>query len=126
VATAQGIADYAEVIIRKDFDVRPVLRDIKTLFLSLVPSDSSLVDLDNHRILLKTVPGARLGIVKSVAHQICLDEWEACQEKYPAFLRELAWFGNVDSAKADRNLARILGEEHVNEAGMMYTCICPC
>jgi pimeloyl-ACP methyl ester carboxylesterase len=89
IATTQGVVDYGRVICRTDFDATPILSHIKVPFLSLAPSDSGLVDLDDQRKLNHSVAGARLVIVPSHAHEIYLAEPKICQEEYLKFLAEM-------------------------------------
>lgn len=89
IATTQGVADYAEVIIRKDFDANLIMDQIKTPLLALAPADSGLISLDDQKRLVNTVPNGRLEIVTSGGHEVYLDDAEFCQEKFLEFLASL-------------------------------------
>lgn len=88
-ATTQGVADYAEVIIRKDFDANLIMDKIKVPLLALAPPDSKLVNLDDQRRLVETVPNGSLEIVPNAGHEVYLDNADFCQEKFLSFLASL-------------------------------------
>lgn len=89
LTTTQGVVDYGRVICREDFDATSIISQIKVPFLSLAPSDSGLVPLDDQRKLAHDIPGAKLVIVPSGAHEIYLAQPATCQEEFMKFLAGL-------------------------------------
>ena len=83
MCTGEGLAGHAELL--STMDARDYLGGIKIPTLILVPTKSSLANLDGENLqreLHEKVAGSKLEVVDGAGHEIYVDRAEECQEVY--------------------------------------------
>ena len=82
----EGLAGY--VIFLSELNSRPFLKDIKTPYLILAPTNSAAVPLSESQWIASQVPQAKLVKIDAPGHEIFTEAAEACIDATLEFLRE--------------------------------------
>ncbi len=85
---AHVIASLIRMVCQQDFDITPMLPQIKAPTLLLSPGKSVVTNMEQQNMMRETIPNCEQVVFEGAAHGISFDAPERCAQEALKFIRQ--------------------------------------